>query len=500
MNKKEALRIYKDTRKKINAYALLLTTTYYDRLTIAPKKGSEYRNEMLSFMDGELFDIYTNKEFIDAVLYLSELKLEDPLKRDIYLSKKSLETILKFSKEEQVSFSLLQMKGNDVWEKAKNTDNYKSFEPYLKQLFEVSIKRAKKRNPNAKPYNVVLDDYEEGMDIDTYDKFFDLVKKELVPLIKKINNKQNMIDDSFLYKYYPKDRQEKFLIELNKYLNYDKSWGYMGVSKHPFTNGISSNDVRITTYYDEYNITSAIFSVIHEVGHAFYEHQVDIKYQGSRIAEDISSGMHESQSRFLENYLGRRKSFWVNLYPKLQKLFPENLGDISLDQFIKAINVSRSSFVRTDADELTYPLHILVRYEIEKGIFANKISTNNLNKTWNEMYKKYLGIEVRNDVEGILQDTHWSDASFGYFPTYALGSAIGAQILKKMEKDLDIDYLLENKKFKTITNYLKNNIQKYGALYDYQSILKMYTGERFNPKYYINYLKKKYSKLYDIKL
>ena len=274
----------------------------------------------------------------------------------------------------------------------------------------------------------------------------------------------------------------------------------MGVSKHPFTNGISSNDVRITTYYDEYNITSAIFSVIHEVGHAFYEHQVDIKYQGSRIAEDISSGMHESQSRFLENYLGRRKSFWVNLYPKLQKLFPENLGDISLDQFIKAINVSRSSFVRTDADELTYPLHILVRYEIEKGIFANKISTNNLNKTWNEMYKKYLGIEVRNDVEGILQDTHWSDASFGYFPTYALGSAIGAQILKKMEKDLDIDYLLENKKFKTITNYLKNNIQKYGALYDYQSILKMYTGERFNPKYYINYLKMKYSKLYDIKL
>ena len=498
MNKKKALTIYNETQDKLRAYNLVLSTTYFDRLTVAPKAGSEYRNKMLAYMDGEYYLIATNNDYIDAVLFLSKQDLKNPLKREIELAKKSLEKQLCFTKDEQMSFSLLQMNGNDAWQKAKKTNNYKLFEKHLKNLYEVSIQRAKKRNPKKIPYDVYLDDYEEGMTIKDYDKFFSLIKKELSPLIKKINKKQDLIDDSFLYKYYPKEKQELFLKELNKFLNYDSSWGYMGISAHPFTNGLSKNDVRITTYYDEHNITSSIFSAIHEIGHAYYEHQVSDKYAGTPIAQAISSGMHESQSRFLENYLGRKESFWITLYPKLQELFPENLKDISLKQFIKAINVSRSSLIRTDADELTYPLHILIRYEIEKGIFNNKISTNNLNKTWNKMYEKYLGVKVTSDTKGILQDTHWSDASFGYFPTYALGSAIGAQFLKQLEKDIDVDKELSKGNFKAITKWLEKNIQRYAALYDYQTILKLVTKEKFNPKYYINYLTKKYKKLYKI--
>lgn len=499
MNRKEALKIYKDTYRKLNAYELVLSTTYYDKLTVAPKKGSKYCNEALAYMQGEVFSITTAPEFVEAVKILSKEDLGEVMNRDVKLTMKSLEDIIKFSKEETMEWSLLQMEGNDAWEKAKHSDDYGMFEPYLLKLIDKSKERAKKRNPNIDSYDLYLDDFEEGMNKKKYDEFFDLVKKELLPLIKEVNSRQDKIDDSFLYKYYPKDRQEKFMAELNRYLGFDKSWGYMGETEHPFTNGISKNDCRIATNYQEYNITSCIFSIIHEVGHAYYEHQVDGKYEGMMVKRMISSGMHESQSRFLENYMGRRASFWKKLYPLLQKQFPENLGDVSLEDFVKAINVSRSSLIRTEADELTYPIHILIRYEIEKGIYDGSISTKDLNVTWKKMYKEYLGVDVPNETMGILQDVHWSDASFGYFPTYALGSAIGAQILHKMEKDIDVDDCLSKGKIKVVTDYLKDNVQKYGAMYDYNTILKMATGETFKPKYYISYLKNKYKKLYSIR-
>ena len=499
MNKKQAINDYFDYIKKIKAYYLVLSTTYFDRLTIAPIDGNEFRNEMLSIIDGETYSITTNKEFIELVNYLKNNQLTKELDREISLAAKDLENVTKFTKEQIMEFSSATMKAFDSWYNAKKSNKYSIFKKDLLNVIELSKQRCKIRNNKVKPYDLLLDDYEEGMDTKQYDEFFKLIKKELLPLIKKINNKQDYIDDSFLYKYYPKDKQELFLKKVMEYLNFDPSWGYMGVSEHPFTNGLSRNDVRVTTSYDEYNISSSIFSLIHECGHAFYEHQVSDKYDKYLYLHSMSSGMHESQSRFFENYLARKESFFKNLYPYLQELFPENLKDVSLKDFIKAINVSKSSFIRTEADELTYPIHVLIRYEIEKDIFAGKVDLNNLDKVWNKKYKDYLGVDVKKDSDGILQDVHWSDASFGYFPTYALGSAIGAQIFAKMNKDLRIDELLENNKFNVITDYLKNNIQKYGALYTYNEILLKATGKKFNPKYYIDYLKKKYSKLYNIK-
>lgn len=499
MNKKQALSIYNNQIEKIKAYYLVLTTTSYDRMTIAPKKGNDYRNKMMSIIQGEVYDLSTDKKFIEAILYLSKLDLGEVLNREIKLAKKDVDDIIKFSKEEIMEFSLAQMEGNDYWLKAKEKKDYSIFKPYLLKLIELSKVRANRKNPNINPYDVLLDEYEEGMNIKKYDEFFKLIKKELVPLIKKINKKKNYINDSFLYKIYPIDKQEIFMDIVKKYINFDPSWGYMGVSEHPYTMGISRNDVRVTTNYDIDNITGAFYSIVHECGHAFYEHQVSPKFDKYLYLRNMSSGIHESQSRFLENYLGRRKAFFTNLYPKLQELFPENLKNVSLDEFILAVNVSKCSLIRTDADELTYPIHILIRYEIEKDIFNNKIDLNNLDKIWNEKYYKYLGVKPDNDSEGILQDIHWSDASFGYFPTYALGSAIGAQLFYKMNKDLNVDELLENNKFKVITDYLKDNLQQYGALYNYDELLLKATGKRFDPNYYIKYLKNKYSKLYNIK-
>lgn len=499
MNKKEALKIYNEQIEKIRAYSLMMATVSFDRSTVAPSKGNDYRNRMMSIISGEAFAIETDPKFIEAVLYLSKLDLGETANRDIALAKKELEDTIKFTKEESMAYALASMEGYDSWYKAKTTDDYSVFEPKLMNLIELTKQRAHKRKPEMKAYNVMLDDFEEGMNTERYDEFFALIKKELLPLIKKIDKKKDCIDDSFLYKYYPAEKQAVFMKEVLKYLGFDRSWGYMGETEHPFTNGFSRNDVRITTNYDEHNVAGAVFSTVHESGHAFYEHQVDPKYDRYLFLHSMSSGMHESQSRFFENYLGRRESFWKTLYPKLQKIFPENLGDVSLEQFIRAINVSKCSLIRTDADELTYPIHILIRYELEKEIFSGKADLSRLNVLWKEKYKKYLGIDVPNERDGILQDVHWSEGMFGYFPTYALGSAIGAQLLHTMEKDLDIDDLLGKGKFKVITDYLKKNVQKYGSLYDFDQILKMATGESFDPKYYIDYLKDKYTKLYDIK-
>lgn len=499
MNRQEAMKIYREFNEKIHAYQLVLYTTSFDRLTVAPRGGSEYRNRMLTIIEGELYSLQTDPKYVEAILFLSKEKLGLERDRDIYLAKKSLEDILKFTKEETMEFSKAQMDSYDAWYEAKNSDSYEIFRPHLMKLIELSKKRLHKRDPKKNPYDIALDDYEEGMDRKQYDRFFALIRKELLPLIRKIDKKKGFIDDSFLYRYYPAHRQALFMKEVMKYLGYSSEWGYLGETEHPFTNGISRNDVRITTNYDEHNITAAIFSVIHECGHAFYEHQVDPKYDDYPYLHYISSGMHESQSRFFENYLGRSRSFFKLLYPKLQQLFPENLKDVSLDEFIRAANVSECSLIRTEADELTYPIHIMIRYELEKEIFAGKADLGRLDRLWDEKYQKYLGIHADKASEGILQDVHWADASFGYFPTYALGSAIGAQIFRKMKEDLDVDMLLEKGKFKKITDYLKKNIQHYGALYSYDEILLKATGEHFDPKYYIEYLKDKYGSLYEVK-
>ncbi|MBQ6126959.1 MAG: carboxypeptidase M32 [Erysipelotrichaceae bacterium] len=499
MNQKEALKTYREFNEKIKAYTLVLSTTDIDRLTVAPRKGSAYRNKMLSIIEGELYELQTDKRYVDAILYLSNLDLGEIANRDIALAKKSLENILKFSKEETMEYSLAMMNSYEAWYDAKNKNDYRIFEPHLLKLIDMSRKRLQKRNPKMHPYDLTLDDFEEDMNRKKYDRFFSLIKKELLPLIRKIDKKKDFIDDSFLYLYYPAEKQAIFMKDIMKHIGFSSDWGYMATTEHPFTDSLSRNDVRVTTAYDEHNITSAIFSLIHECGHGFYEHQIDPKFDSYPYLHQISSGMHESQSRFFENYLGRRKSFFKLIYPKLQKLFPENLDSVSLDDFIRAVNVSRCSLIRTDADELTYPIHILIRYELEKEIFENKIDLNSLDRLWDERYEKYLAVKADKPSEGILQDVHWSGASFGYFPTYALGSAIGAQIFHKMQKDLDVDDLLEKGKFSRITDYLKKNIQHYGALYSFEQILLKATGEEFNPRYYIDYLKNKYMDLYMIK-
>ena len=499
MKNNKSLKIYKDTNKKISAYGTLISATHFDKDTVAPKKGNKARNEALALITGEIYSIETNKDYLDAVVDLKDQDLGFENNREIYLRYKSLQETLKFTKEETMAYTQALMKAQDSWIKAREHKDYRYFEKDLLNLIEMTKTRLKRRNDKVDPYDLLLDDFQEGMNTEKYDVFFNKIKEELIPLIKEVSKRQEQVDDSFLHKFYPKEKQREFAKILLKYLHFDPSWGYLGETEHPYTTSICEDDVRITTRYMEHDLSAALFSIIHESGHAYYDHQVDKKYENTMIKDGISMGVHESQSRFNENYIGKRRSFWVKLYPELVKIFPENLKDVSLDDFIAAVNKSCPSFIRTESDELTYPIHILIRYEIEKDIFNGTIDLKDLPKIWNQKYKEYLGLDVKNDYEGILQDIHWSQASFGYFPTYALGSAIGAQLINTMEKEIDVDGLLEKGKYPAIQKWLKEKIQRYGALYTYDDLLKIATGKKFNPDHYIKYLKNKYKKLYKIK-
>lgn len=497
MNKEQAIEFYTEYNKKCNAYNLALTTMYFDMHTIAPIKGSDYRIDMMSLLSGELFDYQTSKENIQKLNEISKLDLGELYNKEIALVLKEVNKTALLPKEFYMKMHTVYSKGQVNWKKAKDAKDYNLFKDTLKEIVEVTKEAYRYYNKSDNLYNDMLDDYEEGMTMAQYDNFFNVVKEQLVPLVKAVNN-ATPIDDSVLFKYYDPKKQEQFMHVLLDYMKYDKDESYLTTTEHPFTCDFSLHDVRITTKYVENSLASSIFSVIHEYGHALYALQVDDKLEGLQISRSMSSGMHESQSRFLENYIGKNNAYWTNNYPKLKDIFKEELKDVSLEDFLKMMNVSKPSLIRVEADELTYPLHILIRYELEKQMMNGDVDYNTLDILWADKYEEYLGIRPKNPSEGILQDIHWSEGMFGYFPTYALGSAFGAQFYNTMKNQINIEDALNNNQFEIIRNWLKENIHTYGATLTADEILNKVTHESFNPQYYVDYLKEKYTKLYNI--
>lgn len=497
MTKEELLKKYEEWVLKMSAYQMALAIIGVDKQTVAPKAGNEYRDLRTSILAGEAFSIQTDPEMKEVLEALLKEDLDGDTRRAVELYYKEMMHVVSIPKDFFVEHSNLVNESYNAWLEAKTKDDYSIFAPYLAKVIEDSKKIYGYRNSTETLYNQMLDDFEPGMNEEKYDAFFAKVKERLVPLIQKVVNAKQ-IDTAFLYQNYPVEDQKNASKEILKYLHFDEEWGYQNETEHPFTSWTCENDCRTTTKYLPNNLPSAILSTVHEVGHATYEHDIDPKYDGMILSNGVSSGMHESQSRLFENYLGRTLSFWKANYPTLQKYFPKQLEGITVEQYVDAINASTPSLIRTEADELTYPMHILIRYEIEKGLFNGTIPVEKLNETWNKMYKEYLGVDVPNDRDGILQDVHWSDGSFGYFPTYALGSAFSAQFMKAMRKDIDVDALLENNKFDEIIAWLKEHIHQYGCRYTAEEIMLKATGEPFNPDYYLDYLEEKYTKLYNL--
>lgn len=487
---------YLDLQKRLNTYQLALSTMMYDALTIAPKNGAKYRNQAMAILSGEHFKILTSEE-THQLLLENENSDHHFIAESAKYQLEELKKIKNIPQDVYVAFNELKNNAQQIWENAREKEDYSLFEPTLANLIKASKDVIDYRNNDQDIYEQLLGDYEKGLTLDKVDRFFDQIKEELVPFINTVIDKQKEKPE-FLQAYVPIEKQKEISKLLMDHLGYKDDFGYLAVAAHPFSSTFSINDTRITTSYDENDFTSNIFSIIHEVGHSLYNHNVNPEFEDLPLAGNMSYSMHESQSRFLENNIGRSKEFWLPIYAKLESIIPNVLLNVSLDEFIKGINYVEKSAIRVEADELTYPLHILVRYEIEREMFEGEIKTKNLNQRFSELMEKYLGLKPKNDAEGILQDVHWSDASFGYFPSYALGSAYAAQFMFAMREAVDLDSELMNGELTPMFLWLQNNIHQHGGLYEADTILQRATGEAFNANYYIRYLKEKYSKLLSI--
>ena len=493
----QELKTYMD---KAMAIKTAMTLFEWDNETLAPKEAGELTSQVIGVLSGEYFEAVTCDGMKKLLKECREQGgLTEAEAANVRELSEELEQTICIPQEEYREFARLTARATSVWARAKKDQDFEAFAPTLEKVIGFQKKFAGYRAKDGKKtYDIMLDDYEKGFSMENLDEFFGLLKKELVPFLKKVMEEGKKIEDGFLKGDYPEEKQEELARFLAGYVGFDFDCGVMAVSAHPFTTNLHNKDVRITTHYTD-SVDSSLFSVIHEAGHGIYELGIRDDLTLTPAGQGASMGMHESQSRFFENIIGRNRAFWVPIYKKVQEMFPGQLGQVDLDRFVEAINKVTPGLIRTEADELSYSLHVLIRYEIEKMLIEEDLDVKKLPDIWADKYEEYLGIRPENPAEGVLQDIHWSQGSFGYFPSYALGSAFGAQLYYHMKKTMDFEGLLADGGIDAIREYLKENIHQYGKLKTSRQILKDVTGEDFNPEYYVRYLKEKYTRIYGLK-
>ena len=494
-----ALEKFKKLQQTQAAYDHVLGVLFLDATTVAPKDTWEGRGKTMEIMSQITYDLMASPENGELFDYLADNAdaLDAQTKRELEVLRKNYEQMKKIPADEYVAYSVLLNDAQNVWERAKNEDDFGAFAPYLEKIVEYNRKFAHYYDPDKAPYDALLNEYEEGLDMVTLDEFFGKLRGVIAQLLGKIG-KVSQIDDSFLHVHYPVEKQRVFSDYLMEVLGMDRSHCGIAETEHPYTTNFNNKDVRITTHYYEDDLASSMYSVIHEGGHALYELGADDRYNQTALSGGVSMGLHESQSRFYENIIGRSRAFVNCIFPKVKELFPEQLADVDAEMFYRAVNKAQPSLIRTEADELSYCNHVMIRYEIEKQLIAGTLSVSEVPAEWNRLYKEYLGIDVPNDRLGCLQDSHWSGGSIGYFPSYALGSAYGAQMLHVMTQELgDIYADIEIGDMSRITGWLKANIHTHASFKKPGELFEQVCG-KFDVSYYIDYLTRKYTELYGL--
>lgn len=498
MEMKKALAELELLQKKMYAYNVASSALYLDAVTVAPKDTSEGRGVALGILAGESQKLFTAPEVGELLSFLSENKelLTQNEARQVEVLSRNYAQLSRIPAEEYMEYAMLTNEASDVWHKAKEQSDFELFRPVLEKIFAFNVKFAGYYDSEKAPYDALLNEYERGLTTEYLDKFFATVREQLVPLIHKISAAKQM-DNSFVHRHYPVELQRTFSDYLMEVLGMDRNHSTIGETEHPFTLNFNNKDVRITTNYAEDNVVDSMYSVIHEGGHALYELGICDEVQYTCLAGGVSMGVHESQSRFYENLIGRSRPFIEAIFPKMQEIFAEQLKDVTADEMYLAVNRVEPSLIRVEADELTYCLHVMIRYEIEKALINGQIEVKDIPEHWNRLYKEYLGVDVPDDKRGCLQDSHWSGGMIGYFPSYALGSAYGAQMLRNMEKDVDVWQNVAKGDLSAVTAWLKEKVHRHGGLMEPADIIKNACGE-FDPLVYTEYLVKKYSEIYNV--
>ena len=389
---------------------------------------------------------------------------------------------------------------HEVWAKAREDANFAAFAPTLERIYDLMRQKAEALGYQDRMYDALLDEYEPNMKTADVERLFNGLKEELVPFVAQIFDRLDAVDNSIMHLEYDVDKQAEFGLKVVKQLGYDMQRGRQDKAVHPFTTGFSVNDVRITTRYYPNFLPTALFGSIHEAGHAMYEQGSDQALEGTMLAGGTSLGVHESQSRLWENIVGRSRGFWQYFYPDLQQLFPGQLGSISLETFYKAINAVSRSLVRVEADEVTYNLHIMLRFEMENALLEGKLAVKDAPDAWNTKMEEYLGITPPDDgKEGVLQDIHWSSGLVGYFPTYSLGNFLSVQFWDKaLETVPSIPDEIARGNYAPLLEWMQHNIYRHGRKFWPAELTERVTGETIQTRSFMRYLKAKYTPIYDL--
>ena len=469
----------------------------WDQETYLPVKGNDARGRQLATLTEIAHQMFTDNSTENLITELiSKTDLSDQQRKNVELSAYDFNKSKKLPSSFVRKSSEVISKSFHAWIAARKQNDFKVFENPLQDVIDIKKQEADLLGYEAHPYDALMNEYDRGLTVKETDRLFAELSPAITEILNTINN-FSQPDNSFLFGHFDKTKQWDLGLYLLKAMHFDFEAGRQDISEHPFTTNFSSKDVRVTTRIDEKDLANMVWSCIHEGGHALYEQGLPDEQYGLPLGEYCSLSIHESQSRLWENCIGRSKSFWQYHYPKLQEYFPEQLNAISLEQFYCGTNKVIPSLIRTEADELTYHFHVMIRYEIEKMLIEGSLVAKDIPAVWNEMYKQKLGINVPDDNRGCLQDVHWSHGSFGYFATYSIGSLYAAQLWSTIKKSIpDLDTTILNGSTLPVFNWLQKNIFPHGRYFDASGLCKKATGEMLNPRYFIDYAKGKFYDIY----
>lgn len=498
MSEMKELRDYFEEIMRLNY--IQATLAWDQEVNMQNYKSLEGRSKQVSLLEKLIHKRVTSEnvgKLINKAQKLNNLnEIESAMLREIT---REYNLAIKLPEELVVEIAETSILAAKDWREARAKKDFSIFEKMLQKSVDLQKEKARKLETHPDMYSTLMDLYEPGATYDWVANIFNPIKPKLSGFVKKLNSSSDKPDDSILKKKYDQEKQFQLSFEIIQKFNFDLGYGRQDRSTHPFTQSLAAMDTRITTRTKEDYLNECIFGTIHECGHALYEMGIREELNDTIIGTGTSLGIHESQSRTLENYVGRSKEFWMYWYPTFQKYFPENLKDFPMEEFYRAINIVQPSFIRVNADEVTYGLHIILRFELEKDLIEGKVQVNELPEVWNTKFEELIGIFPPDDAEGVLQDIHWSMGMIGYFPTYFLGTLYGAQIYNnalKHNPNLPEEY--KKGEFSNIVNYLRENVHQHGSIYRANDLIKRVTGEDLNPDYFLKYVEAKFYPIYGL--
>ncbi|AFS70627.1 MULTISPECIES: carboxypeptidase M32 [Exiguobacterium] len=485
------LQQWRDHFESLRAYEEAVALLYWDMRTYMPEQSAENRSKSIGFLSTESFRRRTGTVYQSLLEAMGQETLTGLEAVSYEKAKQAYDRDSKIPEAEYQTFITLISEAESVWEKAKDADDWELFAPYLEKIVAMERKFVEYWGYAQHPYDALLHDYEPGMTVAELDPLFAELRQAIITLLKQLDGK------TFPTLDWSADRDTQ--IQLNhEWLNdigYDFTAGRLDETVHPFQTTINRKDARVTTKYDEADYRNSVFGTMHEAGHATYEQGIAPELDTLGLGEGASMGIHESQSLFFENFIGRNQGFLAARYAGLQQAI-SSLKDVPFETFYAAVNEVKPSLIRIEADELTYALHIIIRYELEKRLITGELEVKNLPAEWNRLYKEYLGVDVPSNAKGVLQDVHWSGGSFGYFPSYALGLVYSAQLNEALRRDVaNVDQLIADGTLAPIKEWLNLNIHQYGKAKTPAELIQAATGQAISVQPLIHYLTAKYTRV-----